>query len=50
MTGAEAAFWTGLFVPKSTPTEAVSRLEARCELRCRMQTSGKSCGRWQRMR
>jgi tripartite-type tricarboxylate transporter receptor subunit TctC len=28
ITGAEAVFWTGLFVPKSTPKEIVSRLEA----------------------
>jgi len=28
ITGAEAVFWTGLFVPKGTPKEIVSRLEA----------------------
>jgi tripartite-type tricarboxylate transporter receptor subunit TctC len=33
--GAEAVFWTGLFVPKSTPREIVSRLEA--EVRTAMQ-------------
>jgi len=33
--GAEAVFWTGLFVPKDTPREIVSRLEA--EVRTAMQ-------------
>ncbi len=33
--GAEAVFWTGLFVPKGTPKEIVSRLEA--EVRAAMQ-------------
>ena len=33
--GAEAVFWTGLFVPKATPKEIVSRLEA--EVRAAMQ-------------
>jgi tripartite-type tricarboxylate transporter receptor subunit TctC len=28
ITGAEAVFWTGLFVPKGTPKEIISRLEA----------------------
>ena len=28
ITGAEAVFWTGLFVPKGTPQEIISRLEA----------------------
>jgi tripartite-type tricarboxylate transporter receptor subunit TctC len=35
ITGAEAVFWTGLFVPKGTPKEIVSRLEA--EVRTAMQ-------------
>ncbi|ANV99612.1 Bug family tripartite tricarboxylate transporter substrate binding protein [Bradyrhizobium icense] len=35
VTGAEAAFWTGLFVPKNTPKEIVDRLEA--EVRTAMQ-------------
>jgi tripartite-type tricarboxylate transporter receptor subunit TctC len=26
--GAEAVFWTGLFAPKGTPTEIITRLEA----------------------
>jgi tripartite-type tricarboxylate transporter receptor subunit TctC len=33
--GAEAVFWTGLFVPKGTPKEIISRLEA--EARAAMQ-------------
>jgi tripartite-type tricarboxylate transporter receptor subunit TctC len=33
--GAEAVFWTGLFVPKGTPKEIVGRLEA--EVRAAMQ-------------
>jgi tripartite-type tricarboxylate transporter receptor subunit TctC len=35
ITGAEAVFWTGLFLPKGTPREVVSRLEA--EVRTAMQ-------------
>ena len=35
ITGAEAVFWTGLFVPKGTPKEIVSKLEA--EARAAMQ-------------
>jgi tripartite-type tricarboxylate transporter receptor subunit TctC len=33
--GAEAVFWTGLFVPKGTPKEIIGRLEA--EVRAAMQ-------------
>ena len=35
ITGAEAVFWTGLFVPKGTPKEIVGKLEA--EARAAMQ-------------
>jgi tripartite-type tricarboxylate transporter receptor subunit TctC len=35
ITGAEAVFWTGLFVPKGTPKEIIGRLEA--EARATMQ-------------
>lgn len=35
ITGAEAVFWTGLFAPKDTPKEIVSRLEG--EVRAAMQ-------------
>jgi tripartite-type tricarboxylate transporter receptor subunit TctC len=35
VTGAEAVFWTGLFLPKGTPREIVSRIEA--EVRTAMQ-------------
>jgi len=35
ITGAEAVFWTGLFLPKGTPREIVSRMEA--EVRTAMQ-------------
>jgi tripartite-type tricarboxylate transporter receptor subunit TctC len=37
ITGAEAVFWTGLFVPKGTPKEIIARLEA--EAKAAMQDS-----------